>query len=72
MKKMIISINVGIYKRHFIINAVSNKIIEFMYDKTLKRSNKFRNNVFDQNLPERIQLQPGEFKKVDMKLFKIN
>ena len=72
MKKMIISINVEIYKRHFIINAVSNKIIEFMYDKTLKRSNKFRNNVFDQNLPERIQLQPGEFKKVDMKLFKIN
>ena len=69
---MIISINVEIYKRHFIINAVSNKIIEFMYDKTLKRSNKFRNNVFDQNLPERIQLQPGEFKKVDMKLFKIN
>ena len=69
---MIISINVGIYKRHFIINAVSNKIIEFMYDKTLKRSNKFRNNVFDQNFPERIQLQPGEFKKVDMKLFKIN
>ena len=69
---MIISINVGIYKRHFIINAVSNKIIEFMYDKTLKQSNKFRNNVFDQNLPERIQLQPGEFKKVDMKLFKIN
>ena len=72
MKKVIISINVEIYKRHFIINAVSNKIIEFMYDKTLKRSNKFRNNVFDQNLPERIQLQPGEFKKVDMKLFKIN
>ena len=69
---MIISINVEIYKRHFIINAVSNKIIEFMYDKTLKQSNKFRNNVFDQNLPERIQLQPGEFKKVDMKLFKIN
>ena len=69
---MIISINVEIYKRHFIINAVSNKIIEFMYDKTLKRSNKFRNNIFDQNLPERIQLQPGEFKKVDMKLFKIN
>ena len=69
---MIIPINVGIYKRHFIINAVSNKIIEFTYDKTLKRSNKLRNNVFDQNLPGRIQLQPGEFKKVDMKLFKIN
>ena len=41
---------------------MSNKVIEFIYDKTLD------NKVFIPYSPEGIRLQPGEFKKVDMKL----
>ena len=47
---------------------MSNKVIEFIYDKTLKRPKKLQNNVFVLYLPERIRLQLEEFKKVDMKL----
>ena len=47
---------------------MSNEIIEFIYEKMLKRPKKLRKNVFVLYLPERIRLQPGEFKKVDLKL----
>ena len=50
------------------MNAISNKIMEFIYDKTLKRPKKLWNNAFVLYSPERIQLQPGEFKKINMKL----
>ena len=47
---------------------MSNKVIEFIYNKTLKRPKKLQNNVFVLYSPPRIRLQPGEFKKVDIKL----
>ena len=47
---------------------MSNKVIEFIYDKTLKRPKKLQNNVFVLYSTPRIRLQPGEFKKVDIKL----
>ena len=47
---------------------MSNIFIEFIYNKTPKRTKKFWNNDFLPYSPERIQLQPGKFKKVDMKL----
>ena len=47
---------------------MSNRFIEFIYDKTLKRPKKLRNIVFVLYSPERIRLQPGELKNVDMKL----
>ena len=47
---------------------MSNRFIEFIYNKTLKRPKKLRNNVFVLYSPESIRLQLGELKKVDMKL----
>ena len=47
---------------------MSSKVIEFIYDKTLKRPKKLQNNVFVLYSPEKIRLQPAEFKKLDMKL----
>ena len=42
--------------------------IEFIYDKTTRRPKRLENNVFILHSPERIRLQPGEVKKVNMKL----
>ena len=42
--------------------------IEFMYDKTIRRPKRLENNVFILYTPERIRLQPGEVKEVNMKL----
>ena len=42
--------------------------IEFIYDKTTKRPKRLENNVFILYAPEKIRLQPGEFKEVKMKL----
>ena len=44
------------------------KIVEFIYDMTIKRPKRLRNNVFVLYSPERIRLQPGKTAKVDMKL----
>ena len=40
---------------------MSNRIIEIIYNKMLKRLKKLWNKVFVLYLPERIQLQAGEF-----------
>ena len=42
--------------------------IEFIYDKTTRRPKRLENNVFILYSPERIRLQPGEVKEVNMKL----
>lgn len=42
--------------------------IEFIYDKTTRRPKRLENNVFILYAPEKIQLQPGEVKDVNMKL----
>ena len=42
--------------------------IEFIYDKTLRRPKRLEDNVFILYAPERIPLQPGEVKEVNMKL----
>ena len=42
---------------------MSNKVIEFIYDKTLKRPKNCRTILL---YYKRMRLQPGEFKKVDM------
>ena len=42
--------------------------IEFIYDKTVRRPKRLENNVFILYAPERIRLQPGEVKEVNMKL----
>ena len=47
---------------------MGNKVFEFVYNKTLKRPKKLQNNLFVLYLLERIRLQPGEFKRVGMKL----
>ena len=44
---------------------MSKKVIEFIYDKTLKRPKNCRTILL---YYKRMGLQPGEFKKVDMKL----
>ena len=44
-----------------------NGNIEFIYDKTIKRPKRLQNNVFVLHSPEGIKIQPGEFKKIDMK-----
>ena len=44
------------------------KIVEFIYDKTMKRTKRLRKNVFVLYSPEKIQLQPGENAKLDMKV----
>ena len=47
---------------------MSEKFIEFTYDKTLKQPKWVQNNVFVLSSSERIKIQPGESKKIDMKL----
>ena len=42
--------------------------IEFIYDKTTRRPKRLENNVFILYNPERIWLQPGEVKEVNIKL----
>ena len=42
--------------------------IEFIYDKTMRRPKRLENNVFILYAPEKIRLQPGELKDVNMKL----
>ena len=42
--------------------------IEFIYDKTTRRPKRLENNVFILYTPERIRLQPGKVKEVNMKL----
>ena len=42
--------------------------IEFIYDKTTRRPKRLENNVFILYAPEKIRLQPGELKDVNMKL----
>ena len=42
--------------------------IEFIYDKTTRRPKRLENNVFILYTPEKIRLQPGEVKEVNMKL----
>ena len=49
-------------------NAMSEKFIGFLYDKTLKQPKRLQNNVFALYSLERIKIQPGESKKIDMKL----
>ena len=44
------------------------KIVEFIYDKMIKRPKRLWNNVFVLYLPERIRLQPGETAKLDVKI----
>ena len=46
----------------------SQKIIEFIYGGLQKRLKQLESNVFVLYLPERIKLQPGEFKHVNMKV----
>ena len=47
---------------------MSEKFIEFIYDKALKRPKRLQNNVFVLYLSDRIKAKPGEYKKNDMKL----
>ena len=42
--------------------------VEFIYDKSKRRPKKLQNNVFVLLSSERIRLQSGESKKLDMKL----
>ena len=47
---------------------MNTNFIEFIYDKTTRRPRKLENNVFALYLPERIKLQPGEIKSINMKI----
>ena len=42
--------------------------IEFIYDKTTRRSKRLENNVFILYTPEKIRLRPGEVKKIKVKV----
>ena len=42
--------------------------IKFIYDETTGRPRKLENNVFVLYSPERIRLQPGEIKSINMKI----
>ena len=44
------------------------KIVEFIFDRTIKRPKRLQNNVFVIYSPERIRLQPGGNAKLDMKV----
>ena len=43
------------------------KIVEFIYEKTIKRPKRLRDNNFVIFASERIQVQPGEKAKIDIK-----
>lgn len=47
---------------------MGEKSFEFLYDKTLKQPKRLQNNLFVLYLSERIKVQPGENKKIEMKL----
>ena len=47
---------------------MNEKTVEFIYDKTIRRPKRLQNNVFALYASERIQLQPGEVKKINRKL----
>ena len=47
---------------------MNEKNLKFIYDKSIRRPKRLQNNVFVLFLPERIRLQPGEVKKINMKL----
>ena len=47
---------------------MNEKFIEFIYDKTLQRPKTLENSVFVLHSPQRIKIQPGEFRKIGMKL----
>ena len=42
--------------------------IQFIFDKTTRRPKRLENNVFILYAPERIPLELGEFKEINMKL----
>ena len=44
------------------------KAIEFIYDKTTRRTKRLENHVFTLYAPEKIRLQPGEMMSVNMKV----
>ena len=47
---------------------MNRNCIEFIYDKTTRRPRRLENNVFVLYSPERIKLQPGEIKSINMKI----
>ena len=47
---------------------MNEKTVEFIYDKLIGRPKRLQNNVFVLYAPERIRLQPGDVKKINMKL----
>ena len=46
---------------------MNRNCIEFIYAKTTRRPRRLENNVFVLYSPERIKLQPGEIKPINMK-----
>ena len=44
------------------------KIFEFIYDRTIKRPKRLRNNIFVKYSPERFWLQPGKNSKLDIEV----
>ena len=47
---------------------MNRNCIEFIYEKTTRRPRRLENNVFVLYSPERIKLQPGEIKLINMKI----
>ena len=47
---------------------MNRSCIEFIYDKTTRRPRRLENNVFVLYSPERIELQPGDIKSINMKI----
>ena len=47
---------------------MNRNCIEFIYDKTARRPRRLENNVFVLYSRERIKLQPGDIKSMDMKI----
>ena len=47
---------------------MNRNCIKFIYDKTTRRPRRLENNVFVLYSPERIKLQPGKIKSINMKM----
>ena len=47
---------------------MNRRTVEFMYDKSTRRPKRLQNNVFVLYAPERFRLNPGEVKKINMKI----
>ena len=63
------SLELKLRRRHFIFKLKMKKnYIEFIYNKTTRKPRRLENNVFVSYLPERIKLQPGEIKSINMKI----